>query len=272
MTMGLYNPGYAMEESHNGALFTVELGTLVENGFDLGLDKYPIFDEGYREGLNQKIIDHYYFQEIGFETPGLFKRFLMRRMNEIMPMYNQLYLSTLIEFDPLVTNEIVTKAREVYDRSIHEDESRDSETRSHDHAIQQATSQNEATSDSDGKSKNRTLVNTTPQMQLSGHDDYASNITDTVNESTTHGESTGDTKTQGENTEETKTDGYTDTTTERSERYLDKNKASQRGIMGTNYSRLLLEYRNTFLNIDMDVIDELAPLFMSVWSNYMNLL
>lgn len=53
------------------ATYTTELRRLIENGFDLGLDDYPIFDEEYRAVLNKKIIDHYYFCEIGFETAGL---------------------------------------------------------------------------------------------------------------------------------------------------------------------------------------------------------
>lgn len=32
-----------------------------------------------------------------------------------------------------------------------------------------------------------------------------------------------------------------------------------------SYSELLMEYRNTLINIDMMIIDELADLFMGVW-------
>lgn len=67
------------------------------------LNVYPIFDEGYREGLNRKIIRHYWNQEIGFETVDMFLFNLQNRMNEAMPLFNQLYESTLITFDPLST-------------------------------------------------------------------------------------------------------------------------------------------------------------------------
>lgn len=83
--------------------YTTQIRWLVESGWDFGLKDYPIFDEAYRTPLNQKIIDHYYFREIGFETAALFNRFLNRTMNEIMPYYNQLYQSELIEFNPLYT-------------------------------------------------------------------------------------------------------------------------------------------------------------------------
>ena len=62
---------------------------------------YPIFDEAYRATLEKKILKHYYTREICCETVGLWKLFLNRKMNEIMPYYNQLYKSALIEFNPL---------------------------------------------------------------------------------------------------------------------------------------------------------------------------
>ena len=71
--------------------YTTTIKNLVENGFDLGLKDYPIFDESYRDHLNDMIIKHYYISEIGFETAELFKMQLNNKMNEIMPYYNSLY-------------------------------------------------------------------------------------------------------------------------------------------------------------------------------------
>lgn len=83
--------------------YTVSLRYLISRGYPLALDSYPIWAEEYREYLNSKIIDHFYFREIGQETPDRFNFFLRRKMNEIMPYYNKLYESELIEFDPLAT-------------------------------------------------------------------------------------------------------------------------------------------------------------------------
>ena len=63
-----------------------------------------IFDECHRKELNDKIIEHYYFREIGAETPDRFNFYLRRKMREIMPYYNQLYISEMIKFDPLATD------------------------------------------------------------------------------------------------------------------------------------------------------------------------
>ena len=85
------------------ANYTIELYKLIEMGYKLPLDEYPIFDENHRATLNDKIIAHYYFREIGQETPSRFSFNLRRKLNEIMPYYNQLYESEMIKYDPLFT-------------------------------------------------------------------------------------------------------------------------------------------------------------------------
>lgn len=69
----------------------------------IGLNDYPIFDEAYRNKLNNKIIRHYYTREIGAETVGRFRMFVRDAMHLIMPYYNQLYESEMLasEMEPL---------------------------------------------------------------------------------------------------------------------------------------------------------------------------
>lgn len=74
---------------------------------------YPIFDEAYRVTLEKKILKHYYTREICCETVGLWKLFLNRKMNEIMPYYNQLYKSALIEFNPMYDIDLTTTHQRV---------------------------------------------------------------------------------------------------------------------------------------------------------------
>lgn len=83
------------------SLYTTQLRYIIESGYDIGLKDYPIFDESYRETLNNKIIQHFYFREIGLETVALFKVFINRAMNEIMPYYNKLYESANLQYNPL---------------------------------------------------------------------------------------------------------------------------------------------------------------------------
>lgn len=63
--------------------------------------EFPIFDEAYRLVLEKNILRHFYTREIGEETVGLWKLRLNAKMNEIMPYYNELYKSSLLQFNPL---------------------------------------------------------------------------------------------------------------------------------------------------------------------------
>lgn len=63
--------------------------------------EYPIFNPEYKSVLETKIIRHYYTQEIGLETVGLWKLKLETRMTEIMPYFNKLYGSNELQYDVL---------------------------------------------------------------------------------------------------------------------------------------------------------------------------
>lgn len=73
------------------AKYTITIKRLIDNNFDFQMTNYPIFNENYREILNNNILHHYYENEIGFETAPLFRFYLNQKLNEIMPYYNELY-------------------------------------------------------------------------------------------------------------------------------------------------------------------------------------
>lgn len=55
-----------------------------------------------KEHLAEKIIDHYYMRDLGFETPMMFKHYAKVKMNEIMESKLPLIYSAAIKYDPLV--------------------------------------------------------------------------------------------------------------------------------------------------------------------------
>ena len=73
--------------------------------------EYPIFEVSYRNVLENKIIEHFYFREIGYETYGLWHSRLRMKMREIMPYYNKLYESEKFVQDPL-RNYDITKVHD----------------------------------------------------------------------------------------------------------------------------------------------------------------
>lgn len=244
------------------AVYTTELRRLIENGFDLGLDDYPIFDEEYREVLNKKIIDHYYFCEIGFETAGLFKFQLNTKMREIMPYYNKLYLSEQLEFNPLRDFDETTE--ETRQRADHESvEGHASDTVTTTGASTGSSSSSDTTSSTvDGLQVNsdtpQALLNTTTIQ----NNEYASSAA--KSHDTSSGTATGSTSTGSEYTD-TKTGSGSSTQTTNGT----VNDVITRHYFGYGKSKgpaqLLEEYRRTLLNIDMMIIKELEELFMMIY-------
>ena len=55
-----------------------------------------------KDRLAEKIVDHYFMREIGYETIGLFKHYTKVYMREIMERYLPLIYSNSISYDPLV--------------------------------------------------------------------------------------------------------------------------------------------------------------------------
>lgn len=78
---------------------------------------YPIYDLNYKSVLETKILKHYYTREIGLETVALWKLKLDTKLNEIMPYYNELYKSTLLEFNPLYDIDLMTNYTLIKDQS-----------------------------------------------------------------------------------------------------------------------------------------------------------
>lgn len=186
------------------------------------LAKYPLFEEAHRGELNQKIIDHFWNQEIGQETVSLFRLALRRKLNEIMPLYNQQYEISAIKFNQLETVRVSNAQATTSD----------------------TTSAGTSKSDSTSDAKSRVVAQQFPQTRLGGNGDYATNGQDTVSDTAATGE-TQDTSTVAQR-------GTGDNTTT--------------GFQG-NAAMMILQYRQSLVNVDMMIIDELNELFMLIWSN-----
>ena len=168
------------------ATYTMELWEVCELGEDLGLDLYPIFDEDYRFCLNHKIIDHFWNREIGMETISMFRLALRRKMNEIMPYWNQMYKANQILFDPLKTVNVKTVSGT--------------------EGLSEVVGNGASDSTSDAKS--RAVASTLPQVLLSGNKDYADNAQDNTSK-TTATSATNETQTTNSNANvDSETTGY----------------------------------------------------------------
>ena len=97
------------------ANFTIYFGELIDNGFDWGRNDWPCINEDVRTRLISKIENQYRFREICEAPPAKFKLFITRKLNLIMPKYNEMY--KVIEadrFDILETEQYYDKNRDVF--------------------------------------------------------------------------------------------------------------------------------------------------------------
>lgn len=211
-----------------------DIETVLDKSWDKIFSDFPIFNEKYRPELCKKILRHYYTREICCETVGRWKLFLADKMKNIMPYYNQLYQSELLKIQPLVS----------VDRSVTHEGTK-SETRT-----TNRNGTNTSNSRTDGSTDTWSYYSDTPQGGINGLDsnDYLTNATHNRG---TDGTSSTLNGTTSDN--ETGTGNGSDT-------YVDK-------VLGYdgNQSEMLLKFRETFLNIDMMIINELKDLFFTIY-------
>ena len=80
------------------AKYTIEIDTMLrDKNFNLFSFEYDFYTDNLliKKKFEQKFIDRYRFNEIGFETVARFKHYLKTSLNEIAPYYKQLYESEL---------------------------------------------------------------------------------------------------------------------------------------------------------------------------------
>lgn len=246
---------------------------------------YPIFDESYRNVLENKILKHYYTREIGLETVGLWKFKLDTKMNEIMPYYNQLYKSELIKFNPMYDVDLTTDYnkenngtddtnRQFNEHGSYDEDNDYNETRNG-HSISTDVGVTDNTENK--KNDHWDMYSDTPQGGINGVRDekYLTNARHVTDDSTgtTIKSEVNNTNNTDNNTTingSANKDGNTNKTGNSTVNEVIKNTEDYLHHVvgktgGVSYSKMLDEYRKTFLNIDMKIINELGDLFMNVY-------
>ena len=207
----------------------------------IGLTDYPIFNEEYRVVLNDMIINHYYFMEIGFETAAQFAWYMKRTMREIMPKYNMMYkaLEMLGDENPLTD----FSRHRVEDWNVHVDD------------VSTSTGNSSSTSASSTEDKTRNVFSDTPMGMLKNDGspsvenlDYAT----TVNYDNSNGKANSATSSNNERLY----DGDRDDLGVRNINEWGRNKS---------LASLVKEFAESFQNIDLLIIDDLRDLFMGLW-------
>lgn len=207
--------------------YTITIKNLIDNHFDFKMTSYPIFDENYRNTLNQNILNHYYENEIGFETASLFRFYLNQTLNEIMPYYNELYK---------IQKEVLKNA--INNVNLTETLKRDTST----------TTNSNSTSNNNGENNSKNVFLDTPQGDLYKGDidntNYATNVT--WNKNNTSNNIIDNSASSG-----TGIENYVKTII---------------GNNGNKYNiELLQQVKDNIMNIDLMIINDLNDLFMGIY-------
>lgn len=237
---------------------------------------FAIFDEAYREKLVTKVLKHYYLREIGAETAGVWMLWMNTKFEEVMPYYNQLYESAKLKFEPFYDVDYTRSSQ----RDVTETEHGSYENKGQTESSGSSTDTGKTGNTRTGKTTEvgttggttKDLYSDTPQGALTGveSETYLTNarkVTDSGNSNTNVDETVTDVGTSEVKGVNSQTVNSTlNNTNAKNGTKADAFSESVRGKMGGgSYSKMLIEYRDTFINIDMQVIDEFKDLFFGLW-------
>lgn len=235
------------------AQYTEVLDNLIRNEqakheIDLAMSDYPLYQTDpnkvneygtaysipTRAELNNKILNHYRFQEIGQETFGRWLFELKTALNEIMPYYNQLFYSADQDFNPIYNVD--------YKKTLIGSQNANSNTTS------------TGTDSSSNEAYTKAVNSRTPQDQL--------NISNVNIDSVTYADNADWGKSNGT------TSGTNTTTGNASSNGSTSSVETTKGNFGvTSAQDLIIKYRDTIINIEQQIINDprIRELFMLIF-------
>ena len=188
-----------------------------------------------KDRLAEKIIDHYYMREIGYETIALFKHYAKVYMKEIMERYLPLIYTNSIKYDPLINVDY----KEEFTRNI----------KGSGESSNESTSESTSNNTASGLSVN----SDTPQQQISKQAILSGSYASNTGASETESNISDETSSSSSNTNSNTTD----------ETYTKRVKGNS-GVSAT-VQKMIEQYRNNIIAIDEQIIKELDKLFMGLY-------
>ena len=262
---------------------------LIQNIFPTTYDFY-LDDPQARKAFEDKFIKHYYYREIGFETPFMFIQKLESHLLLNMPYWKQLYQTELEARD---INFLLNKdLHETFIREIESENEINGENASSlsNEASNTVTSNQSSTSNTTGtqtatteNTSSGTTTNTHKESSLNdgvahvsldegyltgtSQDNGTSSQTSNGSQSTTLSDETKITNTNDGNSnslESSKSSG----TSKQEEvgKTLEKTDLMSQGNIGiTSSAQLLKEWRDVLINMDKIIIESCNDLFMKIY-------
>ena len=202
------------------------------NYYMKGLVSEEVYQQKKKEFEN-KFLEFYYFDEIGYKTPDRFKQRLKNYLDMGFKVWNERY-KTELEVERQKINFLLNK-------DLIEERTTEG------NATGTATSTSTNTSNINSTSNNKNVVNDTPDTRFTSTENFATSITNDESNTQTTNNGTGET---------------TNTSNQNSnvnERFISK------GNIGVTSSAELLEkWREVIIDIDNEIIEDADRLFMQI--------
>ena len=202
------------------------------NYYMKGLVSDEVYEQKKKEFEN-KFIDFYYFDEIGYKTPDRFKQRLKNYLDMGFKKWQERY-NTELEVQKQNINFLLNKDL-VEERTTEGN------------ATGTATSTSTSTSNTNNNSSNKNTVNDTPDTRFTSTENFATSIT------------TDKTSSNSTNTGNGETTNTSNQNSNVNERFISK------GNIGVTSSAELLEkWREVIIDIDNEIIEEADKFFMLI--------
>ena len=223
--------------------YTIELRFLenppITSLFDFQYDYYMkglVSDEVYnqkKKEFENKFLEFYYFDEIGYKTPDRFKQRLKNYLDMGFKKWQERY-NTEIEVEKQKINFLLNK--DLIEERITEG-----------NATGNSSTTSSSTSNNNSSANNKNVVNDTPDTRFTSTENFATSITtdETISNSTNTGT------------------GETTSTSNQNNNVRDK--FTSKGNIGVTSSAELLEkWREVIIDIDNEIIEGAEKYFMQI--------
>lgn len=259
---------------YNTTKLTVELGEIVKQGVNIWDFDYPSYYQGEeKKKFEQKVIDHYYFRQIGQETVGRWLHYFRTRIREIMPYYIEQYKTVEIMSnieDPFGNVDVT----ETFEQEINGESSGKLKGETTDSLNGESNNNAKVThSGTENKTENNTenrvrKFSNTPQGSIANLDNYMTEATqeNNTNKLTLNGGNNFTTNTEEKTGNKTTNTGKTSSETTGTNKETLKHTLTRKGNQGVNtYAHDMIEFRQSIINVDMMIIENLNDLFLQVY-------
>ena len=212
--------------------------------------EFYLDDEQVRKAFEEKFINHYYYREIGFESPFMFIHKLESHLKLNMPYWKQLYQT---ELESRNINFMLNKdLKETFIREI----DAENQTSGTNTTQQNSTSSSSASQSGTSSNTHKESGINDGVAQVSLNDGYLTGASSDTGDTTNTG-----TSTSSDDIETTGTSSQTG-----NEKMVEKTDLLSQGNIGiTSSAQLLKEWREVLINMDKIIIDSCNELFMKLY-------